>query len=575
MAVSDYLARRRWNKAQKQVNDAAQVFMKHGLGYSAIDGIVGDTSSLSKTELKAINGASSTMKRNNAGYYRNAKSFTSKDAIPTTRNIPLKLANYSNVQKKNAEMYYTSSHMKAAIKFIQRTIFDTRLESSPNRRRLGLSVDEIQEWAAETEAEWRTDKYEKSWSRDKQDDYTQLSDIALLNYLSLGEFFAIRRVDRSLPSGLSIQIISPFQIGSPFFGMNSFVNYRDCSDKLVRISSRQYLSELQNGNYISNGIEYDKHDREIAIYVSPANLKDGWTRIPVTNRNGFTQVLHGFIKQQAGQKRGMPETAMAYHEFMNIKDLQKFELESAKINATIAGTVTSDSNAQPDGKTPMNDLGWEDPESNSSESASVPEYTPPSYDVRKIDNGGFIVQNFTPGYKYAPNDTKRPNVNNAVFIEKELEYIYPATTGISVTCARQRFDTAYSASKGAIDLTWKQGIEYHLKQFSSDWHRPNYNAWLTSKVATGRIVAIGYEDEYKRSAWQSSTIITPPKPSLNPLQEAKASAVKAENGFSNRDFEAQQMNGTSFEENTERLGNENEKLKDANSAFEDSEVIDA
>lgn len=568
-----FFARRSWVKAQNKVNQAVNVFHKHGLGFSISDGVVGDTSALTKSELKKVNNATAVMKSNSAGYYRNAKSFKPKDALHTTRNVPLNLADYRRVQKKSAEMYFKSSHLKSGIKFLQRILFDAKLEAHPNRRRLKLDSNEIQEWAASVEAEWRTDKHEKDWDWAGENNYPQLSDIALLEYLSIGEYFAIRRPDRALLSGFSIQLISPFQVGSPLFSSRYMVNCYSSSNELVRIPASTYLSSMPNGHYVSSGIEYDSKGKKIAIYISPGKISDGWTRVPMRSNSGFLQVLHGFIQQQPGQTRGIPEAAMAYHEFMDIKDLQMFELESAKINATIAGTVTSDSNATPNGMQPMDDVGWSDQDKQLPESSSLPEYQDPNYSVRKVENGGFIVQSFSPGYKYSANDTKRPNVNNAIFIEKELEYILPAAFGVSVVCARQRFDGSYNASKGAIDLTWKQGVEYYLKQFSSDWHKPNYDAWLTAKVGKGQVTASGYEDRYLRSAWQSATIITPPKPSLNPLQEAKAASQKVAGGFSNRELESQQLTGTSAEENTERLERENERLKIANEPLEDTEEV--
>lgn len=570
---NNFFTRLKWTRAQKQVDKAASVFSKHGLEYSISKGVAGDTSSLTKQEIKAVNNAGAQMKRNNAGFYNNSKTFNSKNALHATKNVPLNLAHTRSVQKKSAELFFKSSHLKAPIKFLQRTLFDARLASVPNRRRLKITKEEAQEWSALTESEWRTDKYEKDWDYTGQNDYSQLSDISLLESLNTGESFAIRRPNPKLSSGFSIQLISAFQVSSPYFSKYSKVNYYTNCTELISVSGMQYLSSgLPKGNYINCGIEYDSNDREVAIFVAPAKYSDGWTRIPIKNRNGFEQVIHVFTQQQPGQKRGIPESSMAYHEFMDIKDLQMFELESAKINATIAGTVTSDSNSQPGGRTPMKEVGvagWTPDKDDSSVATESDTYADPNYSVRKVDQGGFIVQNFTPGYKYTVNDTKRPNVNNAIFIEKELEYIYPAAYGLSIVVVRSRYDGSYNASKGAIDNSWKNGIEYHLKQFSSDWHKPNYNAWLTSKVAKGQIIAIGYEDKYLRSAWQLMNIITPPKPSLNPLQEARGSKIRVEEGFSNREYESQQLTGTSAEENAERLVQENQKIKTANDELKD------
>ena len=114
-------------------------------------------------------------------------------------------------------------------------------------------------------------------------------------------------------------------------------------------------------------------------------------------------------------------------------------------------------------------------------------------------------------------------------------------------------------------------IKYDLKQFTSDWHRPNYKSWLAGKVATGEIPAVGWEDRKKRNAWCSMDIITPPKPSLNPKQEADAGKIRVSYGASNGELEAQQQTETSFEENVERLTSENEKLAGALEPLKDLE----
>jgi capsid protein len=141
-----------------------------------------------------------------------------------------------------------------------------------------------------------------------------------------------------------------------------------------------------------------------------------------------------------------------------------------------------------------------------------------------------------------------------------MEYITPNVSGLSIVTTKQLFGGSYNASKGANDLSWSNGIVYHLKQFESDFHRPNYAAWLNAKIAAGLVSAPGWDNKYKRAAWSDMSIIIPPKPSLNPLNEAKAGKVRVDESFSNREYESQQITGTSSEENAERLKFENEKL---------------
>ena len=61
-----FFARRKWNKAQAKVNDAVNTFSKYGLGYSVSDGVIGNTSSLTKREMKSVDSAGAIMKKNSA-----------------------------------------------------------------------------------------------------------------------------------------------------------------------------------------------------------------------------------------------------------------------------------------------------------------------------------------------------------------------------------------------------------------------------------------------------------------------------------------------------------------------------
>ena len=563
-SIKQIYAATKWEAAQRKVNSSVAILAKYGLGYSRTEGIIGSIDGISKGDQKKIATAAVTMEKYQAGFYPDRQKFTPEQAVQTARYTPLNTADYLIAQENALKQARRSPQLAASIKFLQRTIYDARLQAHPNRRALGITPDAAQEWSATVESLWNMDKDSKEWDEALINSYPQLADQNFWNYKAIGEFFCIRRAysdPEERTPGLSLQNIHPYQVQSPNF--YSLVPSLICnSTGTVLANARTYLAELPKGNYIESGIEYNAKGQEVAIFIAPADGISSFTRIPVRTASGFQQVLHGFIQNEPGQKRGIPEAAYFWHEFCNIADMQLFELESARLNSSIAGTVTADSNAQSNGKTPMNDLGnpagWDGLVNGTG--TALPPYTDPSYSVRKVDSGGFIVQNFTPGYKYTELNTSRPNVSIPNYIEKLLEFIYPAIDGLSVVTVKQRFDNSYNASKGAIDLSWQNGVEYHLKQFESDYHRPNYVAWLNAKIAQGVVSAPGWNKKALRAAWSDMQIIPPPKPSLNPLNEAKGAKLRVDELLSNRELEAQQITGTSAEENAERLTVENEKL---------------
>lgn len=568
-----FIASYKQTNAEKKVNKAVGVLASEGFGYSVTSGIVGNYNNLPKKRKKRLIKAADTMGKFQAGYYpvgNKKNNSTTPKSIKSAHFEPLNMANREDVQQKSIIQGKSSMPLRAAQNFIQRVCFSPRLQAHPNKRVLNLTPEESQSWTNLTESLWRQDRELKDWDEALINNYDQISDMALSQLLGAGEYFAVIRNyinDTEHQSNVSIQMFHPLQVQSPrlAFGSSLYNIRYSLNNCLVEVSSSEYYDKLPKGNYIEKGIEYNKKHQEIAIFLAPVNFGEPYIKIPFKNSNGFTQVLHGFIQTEPGQKRGLPDSAYAWHEFMNIRDLKKFEMDSAKLNSTVSGTVTADSNAQPNGQQGGMDeigkqAGWGDVEQYN---GTIPEYSDPGYSVREVSGGGYIVQNFTPGYKYTEHNTSRPNLNIPIFIEKNLEYTHPGTYGISTTLVNQKFEGSYNASKGKIDISWKAGIEYYLKQFASDWHTPLYEVWLNGKIATGEITAPGWDEPRKRKAWSSKSIITPAKPSLNPYQEAKAGELRVSYGASNREYEAQQQTGTSFDENIDRIKQENVKLKEA------------
>jgi hypothetical protein len=569
-----------WENAQKKANNAVKILSKHGLSYSISDGIIGNHGNVSKRESHKIQMAGETMGKLQAGFYQN-KSRNVSDTelrLSPAHYEPLELSDHEIVQEKSIQQNKSSMPLRAVTTFLSRTCYSPRLQAIPTRNVLGISVEEKQEWTNNTEALWRQDRLLKSWDESLQNDYDQLSDMAISHLLGIGENFAVIRNysdDPTRSTNVSVELYHPMQIQSPrfAFGNMMFNITSSCGNTIIETSTKEYYDNLPKGHYIEKGIEYNIKHQEIAIFVAPTEFGQSYIKIPIHTKSGFKQVLHGFIQREPGQKRGIPDGAVAWHEWMNIRDLKRFEMQSAKLNSRISGTVTSDSNAMPNG----NQGGLEDMGKNAGwpTTGNLPateSYTDPGYSVREVEGAGFVVQNFTPGYKYTEHNTSRPNLNIPLFIEKSLEYTHPATYGVSTTLVNQKFEGSYNASKGKIDISWTNGVSYYLKQFTSDWHRELYKIWLNGKVSTAEIIAPGWEIPKKRNAWSNMTIVTPAKPSLNPLQEAKAAEVNILGGLSNRELESNKITGTSFDENIDRLSYENPKLKEVNPVEEKIET---
>lgn len=566
------LEKQKWQYAKYKVNKSVNTLAQYGFGYSPTAGLVGNTRNLSAKDNKKLTMAANNMQKFEAAYYPKTGSRSGNSGSPNISPAhydSIELSDHELVQEKAISQSKTSMELRAVQTFVQRILYAPRMQSHPNRRVLGITAEEANKWSAETEALFRQDRELKSWDESLKNNYDQCSDMAIKQLLSVGEYFSVNRSyfeDTERPTNLSTQLFNPLQVQSPHFAYGNYyynIQTHDSCGQIVNVSYAEYHDTLtEKGNYIEKGIEFNDKDQEIAIYLAPTKLGEPYIRIPFKNKNGFVQVIHGFIQQDPGQKRGIPDSAFAWHEFMNTTDLKKFEMQSARLSSSVMGSVTADSNAQPGGNQGGLDslgkpVGW----SSSVTAAPLADYQPPGYEQREINGGAIVLQNFTPGYKFTEHTTSRPNLNIPLFIEKNLDYTFVATYGVANALVSQKFDGSYNASKGKIDISWATGVTYYLKQFSSDWTKILYPMWLNGKVASGEIICAGWEDPKKRLAWSSMSVITPQKPSLNPYQEAKANDLNIANFLTNGEIAAQQTSNTSFEENAER-GVLEKKLKD-------------
>jgi capsid protein len=128
----------------------------------------------------------------------------------------------------------------------------------------------------------------------------------------------------------------------------------------------------------------------------------------------------------------------------------------------------------------------------------------------------------------------------------------------------KKFNASFSASKGAINETWKS-FTMRRKWFVNDFCQQIYDMWFSEAVAKGRINAPGYfldpmiAKAYTKATWNGTA-----QGYLNPVAEVNAAVTRIQNGLSTDEDECAAMNGSDFEDNIRTLKGENERLLEAN-----------
>lgn len=404
---------------------------------------------------------------------------------------------------------------------------------------LGITKDEAQSIQNKIKREWSL------WAESSMSDacdlnnFYEMQQIAVLDWLNNGEAFAVINYDKpypNMPYQLRLRLISADRVSSP----NSYNG-----------EYSGYDTTLENGNKIMNGIEISKNGKVLAYYISSsfpgeASIQHKWTRIEKRGkRTGNPNILHVMNAERSEQYRGVPMLAPVIKTLKQITRYSEAEIMAAVVNSILAIFVTTE--------------GGEEIESGySGEDA----WAMPKVDKSKeIELGPGTVTYLDKGEKIEAVESKHPSGNFDAFINAFSNQV-GAALEISPEVLLKKFTNNFSASKGALNETWRS-IKMRRKWFIDDFCQVVYELFICEAVSKGRINAPGFfNDPLIRKAYTNATWNGPAQGCLNPVQEVNAAVSKIEHGLSTHEDECASINGSDFEENIRTLLNENEKLKE-------------
>ena len=493
------------------------------------------------------------------------------------------------MRQRSIRAYSESMQARGIINRLVDTVINTglSLESTPVSAILGLSQEQRKEISNHIEAKFSLWANSKDCDLSKENTLGQIERILYRNELVKGDFFAALPFsnDPSLTNPLQVKIIKPELVSTPF-------------DSKIRNAI------IKRGHYIVDGVEFDKNDQEVAIYVRTRKpgaagfadiygglyghggaqvlYNDGyggdgygrgglsgyykWVRFPKYGPvSGRVILIHGKVQEFGNEPRGIPALAHVAHELEKITDYSLLELMAAVANATIAAVVKPGENAPATNPFPGNSfvppsLQQTDAGLTATESTLDPGYTNIGKNVLS-NTGGLLISSLNAGEDLVSHDTKRPNVNFGEFVDSITKYL-AASLGMPIEVLNMVFGNNFSASRASLKLYW-QSVYTKRDDFISDFKTPIFNSWLLGEVGSGNLILKGYEDPIMRAAWQSASWIGVPSPSIDPMKEARAAKIRVDEGFTTREHEAQTRHGASFDSNIDRLKSENARLAEA------------
>jgi len=370
-----------------------------------------------------------------------------------------------------------------------------------------------------------------------------LQQVAFTDWLNNGEEFVLIKYEKPLgymPYQLRISLVEADRVCTP----GSFDGSYDGYDK-----------KEKNGNDIINGIEINKSGKVVAYHIAsrfPGEYGSGslkWARVEKRGaKTGNPNILHIFNAERAGQYRGVPFLAPVIQTLKQLTRYTEAEIMAAVVNSLFGIFITTKSGEQVEG------FGG-DGEEEKTEGV-------PGEDDDKIKVGTGTVIFLREGEEVKAVESAHPSNNYDAFVNSMALQI-GAALEIAPEVLLKKFSSNFSASKGALNETWKS-FKMYRKWFIDDFCQEIYILWFNEAVSKGRINAPGYFNNILvKKAYTNATWNGPAQGHLNPVQEVTAAIQKIQNGLSTHEDECISMNGSDFDDNIRTLKNENAALAEA------------
>ncbi|OGR93701.1 MAG: phage portal protein [Elusimicrobia bacterium RBG_16_66_12] len=371
------------------------------------------------------------------------------------------------------------------------------------------------------EAAWR------DWSRPENCDvaerysWRQMQELWITTIARDGECLARLYPDRG-PYGLQLQLIDPEMLP---------VDYN--------------VDALPGGGAIRMGIEIDSVGKPVAYHLRKAAATDRYYTISIApyERIPARWILHGFVPDAIGQRRGIPWYAAALNEMRHLGGYTEAAVIAARVGAAKGGWLKPT-------ETGEGFVGEDEDE----EKRPIIEAEPGT--LGELPQGFDVVQ-FTPEY---------PRGEFPEFVKAMLRGIASAL-GVSYTSLANDLENVnYSSARVGV-LDERAVFEGLQNSIVEGLCRPVYERWLEI-VLLGGLIRIGTEripierwQKLRNVSWQGRRW-----PWVDPLKDAQAATVDIEQGIRSRS-EAIRERGRDPDEVWREIAKERDQLQELGLKF--------
>lgn len=437
--------------------------------------------------------------------------------------------NLSTLRQRCRDLYMGVPLATGALKTCRTNVVGSglKLKSQIDYEVLGISEEEARSLESLIEREFSLWADSPACDLERLDNFYELQQLAFLNWLMSGDVIATLPVTKrvNMPYDLRICLIEADRLSNP----NDMIHPR-----------------------IVGGVETNDAGEVIAYHISTHHplsfdyTERKWTRVEAWGKKtGRRNVIHVMSRERIGQRRGVPFLAPVIEALKQLGRYTDAELIAAVVSGMYAIFIEKET-ASAD--TAFGEIIPEDQQVDAADDNSI-ELAP-----------GMIVD-LNEGEKAHDTNPGRPNTAFDGFVVAICRQI-GAALEIPYELLVKHFNASYSASRGALLEAWKMFRMYRT-WLANDFCQPIFEEWFSEAVAKGRIPAPGFfADPIIRKAYTGAEWNGPAQGLLNPVQEVNAAEARVKNGFSTRDREAMEMNGSDFWRNAAQLKREEQAMKE-------------
>ncbi len=446
--------------------------------------------------------------------------------------------NLSTLRQRSRDLYMGVPLATGAIKTCRTNVVGSglKLKSQIDYEALRMPEEEARNLESIIEREFALWADSTACDLERLDNFYELQQLAFLNWLMSGDVIATLPVTKriNMPYDLRVHLIEADRLSNPYGNVDP---------------------------NIIGGVETNESGEVVAYHISKhhplsyTQTEIGWVRIEAWGeKTGRRNVVHIMNRERIGQRRGVPFLAPVIEALKQLGRYTDAELVAAVVSGMFTVFIEKDSASSDGGFGEM--ISPEDQV---------------DLDDGSIELAPGAIVDLNEGEKANAMNPGRPNTAFDGFVVAICRQI-GAALEIPYELLVKNFNASYSASRGALLEAWKM-FKMYRTWLSNDFCQPVYEEWFSEAVAKGRIPAPGFfADPIRRKAFLGAEWNGPAQGLLNPVQEVTAAEKRVQNGFSTRDRESMEMNGSDFYRNAAQLKREEEIMKEVRGNAERTET---